>query len=72
MRWSKDYTAHNDWHPWFAWRPIRIYIENSKNRFLRVWLETVERRCEYEYVKCANPPFGIHSWKYRLKRTETL
>ena len=29
-----------DWHPWFAWRPVL-----TENR-LWVWLQTVERRVD--------------------------
>ena len=43
-----------DWHPWFAWHPIRI------NR-TAVWLETVERKSigwdDYN---------SHHVWDYRL------
>jgi len=29
-----------EWHPWFAWRPIRIGS-------VVVWLEVIQRRFEY-------------------------
>lgn len=32
-----------DWHPWFAWRPVKTGHWADKDRRF-IWLETVERR----------------------------
>lgn len=46
------------WHPWFAWRPIRLA------RDAVAWLETVERRGGYDHRKNSDrrPPWR---WEYR-------
>lgn len=41
------------WHPWFAWRPIRIDDQ-------LVWLETIERK------RCHRFDLGFYEWwEYR-------
>lgn len=32
-----------NWHPWFAWHPVRIGPTDVR------WLETVERRGQWEW-----------------------
>ena len=36
------YLIQRDWHPWFAWRPVRF-----EGSMTWAWLETVLRRVEY-------------------------
>lgn len=46
---SKDWLR-DDWHEWFAWRPVRVHHYFCEGHFPRgktvgwVWLETVWRR----------------------------
>lgn len=62
MRWTYKKTLYNimDWHPWYAWRPI-------KTKDSLVWLEYVQRKWEpelyfvYEFG-CSFPEGG---WEYR-------
>lgn len=32
----------SEWHPWFAWRPVRL---TATTRY--VWFRRIERRLEY-------------------------
>ena len=45
------------WHPWFAWRPVRV--PNRGNTI--VWLETVEARCWKWYCTAGCG----WTWQYR-------
>jgi hypothetical protein len=45
------------WHPWFAWRRIRIHNEGSDDTC--VWLEYVARRGKVTYA--SDPDY---SWEY--------
>jgi hypothetical protein len=62
MRYS--YPARDvlsDWHPWFAWHPVRVRPGDGSVGPL-VWLETVHRR--RDLLEGYN---GTHSaWWYRL------
>jgi hypothetical protein len=51
MKWSvKSYRkktkkrAREDWHRWFAWRPVTIPEGDELQPAMRIWLEYVERR----------------------------
>jgi hypothetical protein len=33
------------WHPWFAWKPVRVKFEKGTQR---VWLEWLERSVYWE------------------------
>jgi hypothetical protein len=33
-------TAHSEWHRWFAWYPVIVWIDGKRRR---VWLRYVER-----------------------------
>jgi hypothetical protein len=37
-----------DWHPWFAWCPVRVDLDAKGRESRIVWLESLERR--YVYV----------------------
>lgn len=42
MRWGRDPSTEKEfqqWHPWFAWRPIKFTGTRQ-----RAWLETVARQ----------------------------
>lgn len=57
MRWKSGvqrrkerYERLQQWHPWFAWRPIRL--KGAKRDSIdvpdhRVWLEWIERRTQF-------------------------
>ena len=48
-----------DWHRWFAWRPVYVQPYDSKTRWVGrhwVWLKRVEWRVE---------PGGWGAWAYR-------
>lgn len=42
MRW-KPAPLNRDWHPWFAWYPVRLGSTT-------VWLETIERKRAVDYL----------------------
>lgn len=42
MRWTYPNPRSSHWHLWFAWYPVRLLNTNNW-----VWLEMVERRCNY-------------------------
>jgi hypothetical protein len=49
-----------EWHRWFAWHPVVIWIEGEKTT--RVWLRQVERkRSRSRYT-------GEEKWRYRPAR----
>lgn len=41
-KWRDAHAKLFDWHRWFAWHPVRIGNNDCR------WLETVERRFEYD------------------------
>ena len=60
--WSEKWTRRCNWHPWFAWYPVRIHGTHDCR-----WLETVERKfisaypCgEFEY-RLPPHPLGAHN-----------
>lgn len=38
--------AQEDWHEWYAWRPVKVARGDCR------WLEVVERRCFVRYARC--------------------
>jgi hypothetical protein len=40
-RWTRRFNARRQWHPWFAWHPVRTGPRECR------WLETLERKGEY-------------------------
>lgn len=46
------------WHPWFAWRPIRIAPTEC------VWMEWIERKGRHEYS------YGGPSWYWDYRVVE--
>ena len=43
-------TNRTEWHRWFAWRPVRLpemNYEGVRVPKMCVWLETIERKREY-------------------------
>lgn len=51
-----------DWHPWFAWHPVKAGA-------VWVWLESIERRGDWTH---AMQDIGIDTawaWEYRLPTT---
>ena len=57
MIWNIDF-GDRDWHPWFAWYPVRLsYEDNDK----RVWLEWIERKTE----NCQG--WMIHNYRRRTQ-----
>ena len=40
-RWRAAHAHLTMWHPWFAWRPVRLQDHDCR------WLEWVERRKEF-------------------------
>jgi hypothetical protein len=53
--WPEKKAALEQWHRWFAWRPIRIDSHDCR------WLEMIERRGELH----AFAGEGWWEWKYR-------
>jgi len=41
LTFNEKIAAWKEWHPWFAWRPVRVGHRDCR------WLEWVERRREY-------------------------
>lgn len=64
MRFGNDlaemWESQKAWHPWFAWRPVRLWtMDGTFGRI--VWLETIERRRNPEpWMDCPNV------WEHRL------
>ena len=56
-----QYNASLLWHPWCAWRPVRIGSGDCR------WLETIERRYVKIQYKNNYLPFGgpYGRWEYR-------
>jgi hypothetical protein len=52
---QEKHEAKQDWHPWFAWCPVRVGSGDCR------WLETVERKgtCNFD---CYGDWFD---WEYR-------
>lgn len=44
--WTEKRVKLEDWHPWFAWRPIRVASHDCR------WLESIDRKGR----------FTIHGW----------
>ena len=49
------WDAEDSWHPWFAWRPVRVGSRDCR------WLEVIERR----YVPPKMPGYFGGTWEYR-------
>lgn len=52
------------WHPWFAWRPIRVGPRDCR------WLETIERKwvIDPDYgVEYFDSDLNDSHWEYRAK-----
>lgn len=39
--WDDYFERVENWHPWFAWRPVRVGSHDCR------WLETVERKVTF-------------------------
>lgn len=52
---AREYEPLTNWHPWFAWRPVRV------DRRQCVWLETVQRKGQLH--ACWDKLFW--TWEYR-------
>ena len=48
------------WHPWFAWRPVRVDARTC------IWLETIERKGIREYGYGGS----VWDWTYRYEGQE--
>lgn len=53
MIWRREKLNKEEWHTWFAWKPVAI------SKWSMVWLETIERRLVIGQFDSW--------WKYRLK-----
>jgi hypothetical protein len=51
-------ATHSEWHRWFAWYSVVVWIER---RPTRVWLRYIERRLGTSRVT------GEKKWRYRLR-----
>lgn len=49
--WEEKLNAREKWHPWFAWRPIRLGSRDCR------WFEYVLRKGRYGY--------GYWNWEYK-------
>lgn len=49
----KPYIAKEQWHQYFAWYPVKIWLPDNKATQW-VWLETVLRRLEYHPFNMTN------------------
>lgn len=58
LSWEERYQAKQQWHRWFAWRPVRIAAGDCR------WLEWVERKLTPHTNTM--PSFSI--WKEREYR----
>lgn len=54
--WWERHLAKQEWHRWFAWRPVRVGEGDCR------WLEAVERKGTYW---CYG--HGSWDWKYRVR-----
>jgi hypothetical protein len=53
--WETRFDESQQWHSWFAWRPVRVADNDCR------WLEEVERK----RVVYTCPGAMIMEWKYR-------
>lgn len=58
--WAEKKEAKEQWHPWFAWHPVRIGSGDCR------WLETIERKGEY-YIGGGG---YLYMYRARVKQTE--
>lgn len=56
--------AKEQWHPWFAWRPVRIGAGDCR------WLEYVERKVTWVSYDDINS-VGDHLHEYRASTTRS-
>ncbi|MGH8501976.1 MAG: hypothetical protein ACREVE_05785 [Gammaproteobacteria bacterium] len=57
------------WRPWYAWRPVEVRAQDGDEaRYMRVWLEPVERRDYWLEHSVISTLF--HPIEYRLLDTE--
>lgn len=54
--WEEKKAALEQWHPWFAWKPVRVGKRDCR------WLETVNRKGTYKHSLYCNP----WSWEYKV------
>jgi hypothetical protein len=52
--------AQSEWHLWFAWYPVMIWVEGKP---ARVWLRYVQRKLGTSRIT------GEPKWRYRLGST---
>jgi len=57
------YRAHQRWHKWFAWFPVRVPTVGRMSGMTLAWWETVERK--------GTPPGYVNyeeymDWEYRF------
>jgi len=59
--------AHSEWHPWFAWRPVRLIDIDSDGRDVYAFMESVDRRSSGWMNGCLFSSGII--WAHRKRRT---
>jgi hypothetical protein len=42
LTWQEKLEAREQWHRWFAWRPVRVATRDCR------WLEYIERKITHE------------------------
>jgi len=47
-----------NWHSWFAWYPVPVYVGDEEFYGTWVWLEKVERVYEYSF-KALRPAYSL-------------
>jgi len=57
MSTRKKLQRDKQWHPWFAWYPVRINDDEL------TWLEIVDRRLDFLVPWCTN-------WEYRERSSK--
>lgn len=70
MRWLNGLTWEGKkrrlegWHPWFAWHPVTIRVEDGRKR--RAWMERAYRRGTFNQGRTihGNSKYVWWSWQY--------
>lgn len=60
MTYAQRLVQLQDWHPWFAWHPVRVDRE-------LIWLERIERKGEH-FPDCIGWQW---QWEYRDRTVDT-
>lgn len=60
---EEKWEQRKQWHPWFAWRPVRVDSRDCR------WLEWVERKGTEDVRSCGFASSVYLRWTYRAKET---